>query len=94
MNLLTKKLFNSQIKEYMYYNTKCAFQSFYVDIVSLLNDNLFLLSRLEYIKIKNKMVDTILLTSDNILSVLSNGVKLKELHTFLLLNIKLLLYYL
>jgi hypothetical protein len=67
--------FKIEIKHHKLYDWELIFQPFYVDIVALLNDYFLILSRIEYLKIKQSL-------------------KLNSFEEFILLVIKMLLYYL
>ena len=70
-------------------NFKTYFDYFYFDVVTLLEDYLQLLSQLEYVKIKLKKDTDFKATISD-----AELIKIKELENFILLVIKLLLYYL
>lgn len=93
--------FQKQLNIYNKKKTNNIFNLFYIDIVANLNTYFYLLSQIEYLKLKiiiNSIFnDEIQLNSNNILPWLVGGVqfdKLFKFDYFVLSVIKLLLYYL
>ena len=99
VNSSIKLNLENQIKLYKAQGSECLLQSFYVDVVKCLNNYLYVLTRIEYYRLKRNLTHIFEpeVSLDQIFSVISNNNLSKgfaPLEEFVLYVIKMLLYYL